>query len=70
MAADYTVEVGDESILSARIVRCGCGEPGSHAQMPCPRGRVEDVGVISHRVGGKRLLGGLFGSRGKKKEEG
>lgn len=30
----------------ATVVRCTCGEPASHAGIPCPSGRVEQLGLI------------------------
>lgn len=36
--------------FEATVIRCGCGDPQSHASLgqPCPRPRaVEDLGVIA-----------------------
>jgi len=36
--------------IEAVVVRCGCGEPLTHAemQMPCPQARtIEDLGIVS-----------------------
>ena len=40
-----------EASVSATVIRCGCGDPLSHAlqQLPCPTPKaVEDRGIISY----------------------
>lgn len=42
----------------ATVVRCTCGEPASHVGVPCPVGRVEQLGMIQfyHRNPLRRWL--------------
>jgi hypothetical protein len=48
--SDFMLPIGTEDVLEARILRCACGDPGSHQGEPCPTPRVEELGVISRKV--------------------
>jgi hypothetical protein len=46
-----------EAQISAVVLRCICGDPASHPNMPCPAAFHEDRGVIAyyHRSVIKRI---------------
>jgi hypothetical protein len=53
---EHLTESTAEAELSARIIRCGCGAPASHAGQVCPQGQIEDVGVVSRSRAGRKVL--------------
>lgn len=46
-----------EALISVVIIRCGCNNPATHIGSTCPKGRIEDRGVVSywHKNPFKRL---------------
>ena len=37
-----------EASIAADVIRCRCGDPGSHTPQPCPAGLEEARGIISY----------------------
>jgi hypothetical protein len=61
MANLKEVPMAVEHELSARIIRCACNAPQTHAGQVCPRGQIVDLGLLSywHRNPIKRIIGRL-----------